>query len=568
MPYQPRDENSFAPAKKLTGEGARLSTTLQLAHLRQEFAVRPRLSQALDQQLHGFDRGQRIQHLAQHPDALQILFGNQQLFLTRARALDINCRESPLIHQFAIQDDFRVACALEFFKDHVVHTRTGVDECSGDDGKRAAFFDVAGRSKETLWTLQRVRIDAAREYLARGRNDGVISACQARDRIEQDDHIAFVLDQSLSFFNYHFRDLHVPGGGLVEGRGDDFALDRALHVGDFFRALVDQQHHQHDFRVIRSIRVCHVLQQHGFAGARRRDNEAALSLAERREQVHDARADILARGFKLQALLRIQRRQVVEQNLVAGLVGRLEIDRLDFDERKIFLALMGRAHLAADGVAGFQVELADLRWRHVNVVRPGQVVVVGRAQEAVAVREDLQHTLGEDVSFFFTLCLQDLEDEILFAESAGAGQLQGSGDLGQLGNVFFFEFCNGHIYLRGFSFSGGIVFFSRGGWIALPPCGHTAEPLKQLAVVLRQSSRVRLGCHDVPHRRSCQIHRSWFPECGCSAYETCALPWRPVGKAYTGSAMYVERQIHDQSAFSFFLLQLGIIWTTMPSSTG
>src|SRR3981189_3333013 len=111
------------------------------------------------------------------------------------------------------------------------------------------------------------------------------------------------------------------------------------------------------------------------------------------------------------------------------------------------------------------------------------------------------------------------------------------------------------------------LFLSR-GWIALPPCGHTAEPLKQLAVVLRQRFRVRSGCHDVPHPRSCQIHRSWFPECGCSAYETCALPSRQAGKAYTGSAKYVERQIHDRSAFSFVLLQLGIIWATIPSSTG
>jgi hypothetical protein len=31
---------------------------------------------------------------------------------------------------------------------------------------------------------------------------------------------------------------------LVEGRGDDLALDRALHVGDLLRALVDQQHDQ------------------------------------------------------------------------------------------------------------------------------------------------------------------------------------------------------------------------------------------------------------------------------------------------------------------------------------
>src|SRR5580658_10058355 len=119
-----------------------------------------------------------------------------------------------------------------------------------------------------------------------------------------------------------------------------------------------------------------------------------------------------------------------------------------------------------------------------------------------------------------------------------------------------------------FSFSSAIVIFTHvdcfffgrdilSGWLSLPPCGHTAELLKRLAVVLRQSSRVRSGCHDVPHRRSCQIHRSWFPECGCSAYEICALPSKQAGKAYTGSAKYVERQIHDQSACSVVLLQQG-----------
>src|SRR5229473_4130789 len=93
---------------------------------------------------------------------------------------------------------------------------------------------------------------------------------------------------------------------------------------------------------------------------------------------------------------------------------------------------------------------------------------------------------------------------------------------------------------------------SSGDGIALPPCGHTAEPLKQLAVVPRQSSRVRSGCHDVPHRRSCQTPDSWFPGCGCSVYETCALPSRQVGKAYTGSAKYVARQIRGQNAFRSF----------------
>src|SRR5271166_958602 len=129
-------------------------------------------------------------------------------------------------------------------------------------------------------------------------------------------------------------------------------------------------------------------------------------------------------------------------------------------------------------------------------------------------------------------------------------------------SVMFFSFSSAMViftYVDDFLREGFVVPLSGDG-IALPPCGHTAEPLKQLAVVLRQSSRVRSGCHDAPHRRSCQKHRSWFPGCGCSAYEICVLPSRQAGKAYTGSAKYVERQKHDQNAcrsFSFKNNNLG-----------
>src|ERR1035438_4661592 len=108
--------------------------------------------------------------------------------------------------------------------------------------------------------------------------------------------------------------------------------------------------------------------------------------------------------------------------------------------------------------------------------------------------------------------------------------------------------------------SGGILVFLSGGWDCFAAVRAHGGAAKQLAVVLRQSSRVRSGCHDVPHRRSCQTPDSWFPGCGYSAYETCALPWRPAGKAYTGSAKYVERQKRDQSAcrsFSFSRDNLG-----------
>ena len=153
---------------------------------------------------------------------------------------------------------------------------------------------------------------------------------------ERDHHVALVFNEAFGFFDHHLCDLHVAGGGLVEGRRNDFAFHRALHVGDFFRTLVDQQHHQNNFRMIRGDGVGDVLQQHGFAGARRGHDEAALSLAKGREQVHDAGAGILAGGLEFEALLRIERRQVVEEDLIAGFIRRFEVDGFILTSAKYF----------------------------------------------------------------------------------------------------------------------------------------------------------------------------------------------------------------------------------------
>jgi hypothetical protein len=61
-----------------------LESLLQCAHVGQEFAVRLGFTQLVDKQLHGFDGRQRIEYLAQDPDARQVLFRNEQLFLTSA----------------------------------------------------------------------------------------------------------------------------------------------------------------------------------------------------------------------------------------------------------------------------------------------------------------------------------------------------------------------------------------------------------------------------------------------------------------------------------------------------
>src|SRR6185437_308286 len=379
---------------------------LLCVHGGEEVAVALGLEQAIAEQLHGLGDRERVQHLAQHPDAVEVVLGDEQLLFARAGALDVNRGEDALVHELAVEDDLHVAGALELLEDDLVHAAAGLDQRGGDDGERAAFLDVAGGAEEALGALQGVGVHAAGEDLARGRNDGVVGAGEAGDGVEQDDHVALVLDQALGLFDHHLGDLDVAAGGLVEGRADDFALDRALHVGDFFRALVNQQHHQHHLGVVGGDGVGDGLQQHGLAGAGRGDDQPSLALADGGAEVHDAARDVLADGLELDALGRIERGEVVEEDLVAGLFGGLEVDGLDLGQGEVLLALVRRADLARAGVAGAQIEAADLRGRDVDVVGAGKIVVVGRAQEAVAVGEDFEHALGEDVALFFALRLE------------------------------------------------------------------------------------------------------------------------------------------------------------------
>jgi len=416
----------------------------------EEFLVVAGFGQLVGEEFHGFDGRQGVEDAAENPGALEVFLGDEQLFLAGAGALDVDGGEDALVDQLAVEDDFHVAGALELFEDDFVHAGASIDEGGGDDGERAAFFDVAGCAEEALGALQGVGVDAAGEDFAAGRDDGVVGAGEAGDGIEQDDDVALVLDEALGLFDDHLGDLDMAGGGLVEGGGDDFTFYGALHVGDFFRALVDEEDDEDYFRMVGGDGVGDGLEEHGLAGARRSYDEAALAFADGGEQVHDAAGGVLADGLHLDAFLGVERGEIVEEDFVAGLFGGLEVDGLDLDQREIFFALVRAADVAADGVAGLEIELANLRGGDVDVVRAGEVVVVGRAEEAVAVGEDFEDAFGEDVAFFFGLRLEDLEDEVLFAEAAGTGDVEGAGELAEFGDALFFQFGNGHVFLASF----------------------------------------------------------------------------------------------------------------------
>src|SRR2546426_255394 len=129
------------------------------------------------------------------------------------------------------------------------------------------------------------------------------------------------------------------------------------------------------------------LKHHGLAGPGSRHDQPALALADRGDEFHDAGAVLVRIVLQIDPLLRIERGQVVEQDLVAGDFGVLVIDLLDLEQGEVPFALLGRADLAGHDIAGSQVEASDLGWGDVDVVRSGEVVGVGSPKKSEAVRE-------------------------------------------------------------------------------------------------------------------------------------------------------------------------------------
>ena len=264
-------------------------------------------------------------------------------------------------------------------------------------------------------------------------------ARQTCNRVEQNDDVAFMLDEALRLFDDHVRDLHVTCRWFVKGRRNHLAIHRALHVSDFFRPLIDQQHDQRRFGMILCYGISDRLQQHRFTGTRRSDDQSTLSFAERRHQIDDAGGKIIRLGLHLQLLFGIEWRQVVEENFLSRLVGRFKVDGFDFDQGEITFAFLRWTNLTADRVAGAQVKLTNLRRRDIDVVRPRQIVVLRCAEKPEPVGQGLQHAFRKDETALFCLCGQYFEDELLLTHAGRAGYVHALGNLRELGDRHLLE---------------------------------------------------------------------------------------------------------------------------------
>ena len=337
----------------------------------------------------------------------------QQFVLAGAGGIHVDSREHPALGDLAIQFQFGVAGALELLEDHRVAGGTGLDHGGGDDGQGATVLDIAGSPEEPLRRVERCRVDTAGQDASRRRRSVVVGAAQAGDRVEQHHHILALLHQSLRTLDGQLGSLGVIGRRAVEGGGDDLTLDRALHIGDFLRSLIDEHDHQMAFRVIAGNRVGDVLHDRGLAGLGWRDDQGTLALADRHDEVDDAGGQLLRSGLQAQPLIGVERGQLAELGTIAGILDRTAIDAVKAHQwiellaLVVRVALFGYSHRTGDGVATAQSVLADHIHRDVYVVGAGQIA--GGTHEGVVVEnvEDAGDRLDDVVLTQFGLTAAD-----------------------------------------------------------------------------------------------------------------------------------------------------------------
>ena len=235
--------------------------------------------------------------------------------------------------------------------------------------------------------MQRVGFHTTGKYFSAGRGHRVVCAGKARDGIEQDDDIVTAFHHPFGFFQTDRRHANVVVGRLVECGSNHFRIYAAFHVRDFFRAFVNQQHDQVAIGVIAGNRVGDIFKQEGFTGFRLRHDQTTLSFADRREQIYHTGAKIAAcrRRREFEFFRGEQRRQVIERHAVADVLRIKTVYFRDAQQREIFFTFFRRANGAPNRIASAQTKQFDLGRRYIDIVGRSEVVVISRAQEAIAV---------------------------------------------------------------------------------------------------------------------------------------------------------------------------------------
>ena len=179
-------------------------------------------------------------------------------------------------------------------------------------------------------------------------------------------------------------------------------------------------------------RVGHFLQQDRLARTRRSDDQSALPLADRGDDVDDSHAEIAAGRLELDALVGISGPEIVEDGPRHTRCRRGPVDGVDPQKREISLPLLRRTQLAPDRISSPQLEALDLRRRDVDIVGPCEIAPFLAAQESVALVQDLEHPVGVQHGSGAEQMPLDTEDDVLLPQTRSGLDVQVVGELLEL----------------------------------------------------------------------------------------------------------------------------------------
>ena len=122
-------------------------------------------------------------------------------------------------------------------------------------------------------------------------------------------------DEPFGALNGELRDARVTFDVGVVGAGHQFRLRvRTAEIGDLFGPFIDKQNNDVHVLVIFRNRLGDVMQERRLASAGRGDNQTALTHAERRHQIHDARRVPLRICLKLDPFVRVNRGKLFKRS--------------------------------------------------------------------------------------------------------------------------------------------------------------------------------------------------------------------------------------------------------------
>ena len=152
---------------------------------------------------------------------------------------------------------------------------------------------------------------------------------------------------------------------------DIVADDCLADIRHFLRTFINQHDDDMHLRIIPQNGTGNILQQGCLSCLGRRYDQSSLSLAYRRKEVDDPHGNFTSGALHFQALIRKDRRHVLEIITSGRLGGGAAVDQFYEQESGKLLLLGVDTGVPAYDIACLETELPDLGGRYINVILSG-----------------------------------------------------------------------------------------------------------------------------------------------------------------------------------------------------